>query len=70
MSQTQSLETKSVAEQATTPMLTRKVRVLYKSCCGCGCYDYAYDREVPFDSPLKDGDYVKQVLPTDKEVRS
>ena len=46
----------------------RKVKLKYKSCCGCGCYDVDIERTVPVDSPLKDGDRAKDFLSGDKMV--
>ena len=31
-----------------------------KSCCGCGCSDIKVKRVVTYDSPLNDGDYVRE----------
>ena len=45
---------------------TRKVKLVYKSCCGCGCDYVDIIRVVPMDSPLKDGDVAKKMLKTDK----
>lgn len=47
---------------------TRVVRLKSKSCCGCGCIDVTVVRVVDYDSPLKDGDYIRsnQWLSTDK----
>jgi hypothetical protein len=49
--------------------LTRLVTLKYKQCCGCGC---SYDdiiREVPHNSPLKNGDVTNTMLNTDKWAR-
>ena len=46
----------------------RTVTLVYKSCCGCGCRDMKISRSVSYDSPLKDGDRVKELLPNDKAV--
>jgi len=45
---------------------TRVVRLVYKSCCGCGCSDIDITREVPYDSPLKNGDRIKKLEKNDK----
>ena len=45
---------------------TRRVRLVYKSCCGCGCSDTNVYRTVPYDSNLKDGDRIKALEPGDK----
>lgn len=47
---------------------TRVVRLKSQSCCGCGCSDVTVIREVNYDSPLKDGDYIhsSEWLSTDK----
>ncbi len=58
---------KQFEEILATPS-TRIVRLIARSCCGCGCNDINIEREVPFDSDLKNGDYVKKVERTDKIV--
>lgn len=40
---------------------TRTVRLLFKKCCGCGCDDYTVTRVVPYDSPLEDGDRIREI---------
>lgn len=47
---------------------TRVVKLRSQSCCGCGCDDVTVVREVAYDSPLQDGDYIssKDWLSTDK----
>lgn len=45
---------------------TRIVYLKYKSCCGCGCNDMNVRRTVPFDSPLKDGDRIKEIQKGDE----
>lgn len=45
---------------------TRKVKLIYKAICGCGEGDYEIEREVPFDSPLKNGDRVDTLLDIDR----
>lgn len=40
---------------------TREVRLLYSSCCGCGCHDVNVRRNVPIDSPLKNGDRISKI---------
>ena len=47
---------------------TRKVHLLYESCCGCGCADETIIRTVAADSPLKDGDRITKLLPGDEYV--
>lgn len=49
---------------------TRIVKLRYESCCGCGCHDVWIKREVPADSPLRDGNYVKKILSTDQTTSS
>lgn len=39
---------------------TRTVRLTLKSNCGCGDWDVDIAREVPYDSPLKDGDSISE----------
>lgn len=53
------------ADQVQHPA-TRRVRLRYRSCCGCGCDWISLYREVPWDSDLKDGDKTEQFLSTDK----
>lgn len=48
----------------------RDVFLKWKSCCGCGCTDMAVRRVVPGDSPLKDGDRIKEVSSSDKILGS
>lgn len=44
----------------------RKVRLLYSSCCGCGCYDVTIERTVPEDSDLQNGDRATDFIEGDK----
>jgi hypothetical protein len=37
---------------------TRIVNLIFKTCCGCGCAHRKIQREVPYNSPLIDGDIV------------
>jgi len=53
-------------EELISKPTTRKVNLVYKSCCGCGCHNINLTREVPFDSELKDGDYINEILETDE----
>jgi len=48
----------------------RTVKLIFKSCCGCGCSDVEIERLVPFDSPLENGDRIhsKNVLESDKII--
>jgi hypothetical protein len=46
----------------------RKVRLLYSSCCGCGCYDVTIERTVEADSSLKDGDRATDFVEGDKII--
>lgn len=49
---------------------TRRILLKYKSCCGCGCSTELYYRDVPEDSHLQDGDYMKgEPLDTDDYYR-
>lgn len=57
----------AIKEQKVAPK-TRTVKVRFHSCCGCGCDDDWYLREVPYDSPLQNGDEIKKVLDSDKWV--
>lgn len=41
--------------------ITRVVLLKYNSCCGCGCRTTNIKREVPYDSPLQDGDTVNKL---------
>ncbi len=47
----------------------RTVVLLYKSCCGCGCYETKVERIVPYDSLLQSGDYIKSIERGDKTLR-
>lgn len=57
----------SIKNAETVPS-TRIVRLRYKSCCGCGCNTIEIQREVAYDSSLKDGDYVKSLESNDRRV--
>jgi hypothetical protein len=46
--------------------LTRLVTLKYKQCCGCGCSHTDIIREVPYNSPWKDGDVTTNMLNTDR----
>lgn len=54
---------------ASTPA-TRTVRLYAQSCCGCGCSDIEIERTVAYDSPLQNGDRIResQIERTDKVV--
>lgn len=45
---------------------TRRVKLYYTACCGCGCHDEVLYRTVPTNSPLKDGDYVTDIEDNDE----
>jgi hypothetical protein len=47
---------------------TRTVRLLAKSCCGCGCSDVNIERTVPYDSPLQNGDRVSEIERSDNVI--
>lgn len=47
---------------------TRVVRLVYNSCCGCGCYDETVERTVPFNSPMKNGDRITKLLDDDEII--
>ena len=56
-------------EQAVIQPETRTVKLRYYSSCGCGGGDYTViAREVPFNSPLKDGDRIDELKRGDKEI--
>lgn len=56
-------------EQAVIQPETRTVKLRYYSSCGCGGGGYTdIAREVPFNSPLKDGDSVDELKRGDKEI--
>lgn len=46
---------------------TRKVKLIMMSSCGCGSLGVDIEREVPYDSDMKDGDTITydELLPTD-----
>lgn len=47
----------------------RTVTLRYKSCCGCGCSTIEFERKVPFDSKLKNGDKADNMVKGDKQLR-
>lgn len=47
---------------------TREVKVYYKSCCGCGCDTTWLYRDVPIDSPLRNGDRVHSLERGDRRI--
>jgi hypothetical protein len=47
---------------------TRKVRLFVYEGCGCGGNDVEIEREVPYDSDLKDGDRVEGYEDTDEII--
>ena len=61
-------EVKNTPVQQDKPS-TRVVRLMYKSCCGCGCTEYWYERTVAVDSPLRDGSRIDGPLRTDRRIR-
>ncbi len=54
------------AEKENKIEITRKVILVYSSCCGCGCSDVDVARTVPFDSPLKSGDRIFDTIKGDE----
>lgn len=57
---------KAKFESISSQPATRAVKLLYSSCCGCGCSDLTVQRTVPYDSPLSDGDRITQLGDTDE----
>ena len=56
-------------EQAVIQPETRTVKLRYYSSCGCGGGGYTdIAREVPFNSPLKDGDKISELKRGDKGI--
>ena len=52
-----------------TTQTTRKVILKYVPACLCpGFDDFMFERDVPIDSPLKDGDIVDRFIPGDREI--
>lgn len=47
---------------------TKMVKLITQSCCGCGCSDIWIQREVPYDSNLKNGDRVDCLKKGDKTL--
>lgn len=54
--------------EASVTTMTRTVRLVVKSCCGCGCDEIEISRVVPVGSPLKDGDVVSKKIKGDKLI--
>ena len=50
--------TEQILNTSTEIPQTRIVRLVVGEECGCGGVDIDIDREVPYDSPLQDGDRV------------
>ena len=63
LEKTKQKKTTAPVEEKKKPKF-RKVRLKYESCCGCGCEEYELIRKVPYDSKLKNGDYVKKRIYT------
>lgn len=61
-------EFKAEKEREVSRPTTRRVRLKASSCCGCGCHDVDIMREVPFDSPLNDGDHVTRIEDDDEII--
>jgi hypothetical protein len=59
---------KAKFESISSKPVTRNVKLLYSSCCGCGCSDIEILRTVPYESPLSDGDRAAQLLDSDEVV--
>lgn len=55
-------------EELTKNPVYRKVKLAYVSSCGCGSYTTWVMRTVPYDSPLRDGDYIRRLENGDVEV--
>jgi len=68
--QNQTNDLKETFENIKKTETHRRIRLYFRSCCGCGCYDVQLERIVPFDSPLQDGDHIpsSQVLESDKLI--
>ncbi len=47
---------------------TRAVKLIYIVSCGCGVDDVEIERIVDEDSPLRDGDTIYDLFPTDKRL--
>lgn len=58
---------KAEIEEALKHPATRKVRVKYRSGCGCGGGSWTeIEREVPWDSDLHNGDQIYEVHESDR----
>jgi hypothetical protein len=59
-------ELKAKFDKISSQPATRDVKLLYSSCCGCGCSDVEVLRTVPYDSPINDGDRINKIRDTDQ----
>lgn len=55
-------------EKISSQPATREVKLIYQSCCGCGCHDTTVVRTVPYDSSLKNGDRISSLEKGDKQL--
>lgn len=62
-----SLKEKEITPLAQEPLAQkdRLVKLVFSSCCGCGCKDISLIRKVEFDSELQDGDRTSELQETD-----
>lgn len=60
---------KEVFEETKSQPTTRVVTLLYHSGCGCGGSTTEVKRTVPYNSKLKDGDYISRIEKNDTIVR-
>lgn len=56
---------KEQVEAIISKPVTKKVRLKYRSSCGCGSSVVTIEREVAYDSHYENGDYIDELLDDD-----